>query len=85
MNELWTTNVETYLEIMQLAKKRGKRVGDSMQAEFDEIKAKYPEKFKSMGAVNTDVDLLTGNLREEGHKILNLNEVQKQVDNDRNV
>jgi len=83
MNHAWLLDLKTYLEIISLAEKHGKKAGDSMQEEFNEIMKKHSEKIKSLGAINKDVDLLTGDLREEGFNILNLNELDRRKENER--
>ena len=77
MNNVWNINLDTFLEIMELAKKRGKKAGESMQEEFEEVRKKHPEKFKHLGTTDKDGDLLTGDLREEGIKVLNLDEIER--------
>ncbi|MHA1437893.1 MAG: hypothetical protein ACTSPD_09980 [Promethearchaeota archaeon] len=78
-NHLFAINIDTYLEIIELAKKHGKKPGDSMQEEFIEVIKK--KKAKYLGGTNKDKDLLTGDLREEGLRILNLDELQRKKDN----
>lgn len=73
---LFQTDIDTALEIMELAKKHGKKPGDSMQEEFEEVKKSG--KVKLIGLTDKDCDLLTGNLREKGLKILNLNEIERR-------
>jgi len=78
MKNMWLLDLDTVIEIFELAKKHGKKEGDNIQAEFDEIMKKYPDKFKYLGNTNKDIDLLTGDLREKGLKILNLNEEKRK-------
>jgi len=40
MNDMWIITAEIYLEIIELAQKHGKKQGDSMQEEFEEVKKK---------------------------------------------
>jgi len=74
MNNLWTTDLDTYITIMEeaiiLAKQRGKKPGDNIEVEFFEIAKKKESmtKIKHLGATDMDKDLLLGNLREETHK-----------------
>jgi len=82
-NKISLITFEIYLEIVELAKKHGKKSGDSMQEEFDEILKKYPDKVKELGTTDMDVDLLTGNLRENGKKVLNLKEEDRRKENGR--
>jgi len=79
MNNLWQITIEQYLEIIELAKQHGKKEGDSMQEEFNEIMKKY--KIKSLGTTNKDIDDLTGDLRENGIKVLNLKEIERRKKN----
>jgi predicted nucleic acid-binding Zn-ribbon protein len=75
MNEVWTTDIETMLHIYELAKAHGKKPDENIQDEFDTIRKLYPGKFTSLGITDMDKDLIVGNLREEGKKILNLDEI----------
>lgn len=81
-NLVWAIGLETYLEIIELATKHGKKAGDSMQEEFEEVLKKKKDKFKLLGGTNKDVDLITGDLREEGQNILNLNELNRSKQNE---
>ena len=84
MNGVWTTDVDTMIKIFELGQAHGKKPGESCQEEFDEIRAQFPKKFTFLGTTNKDIDLLTGDLRENGLKILNMNEIKKndnQTDN----
>ncbi len=74
----WSIDPKTALEIFNLAEQHGKKAGESMQTEFLEIYKKKPEKFQLLGATDQDVDMLTGNLREQGKKIINLNEIDRR-------
>ena len=71
-------DIDTYLEIVELAYKHGKKAGDSLQAEFEEVLKMKKDKIKYLGATNKDADLLTGDVREQGLNILNLNEIERQ-------
>jgi hypothetical protein len=75
---VWLTDIDTTLEIFELALKHGKKPGESMQEEFIEIYKQKKEKFQLIGCTEQDIDMLTGNLREEGKKILNLNEIERR-------
>lgn len=79
---MWVTDIDMTLMIFALAKDNGKQVGDSIQEEFEEMRNKYPDRFKHIGNTSQDADLITGNLRENGHKVLNLNELQRRKEND---
>lgn len=77
-NLAWAIDLETYLEIIELATKHGKKTGDNMQEEFEEILKKKKDKFKLLGGTDKDADLLTGDCREKGLKVLNLNELDRR-------
>jgi len=79
---LFITDLETMCEIWDLAKKNNKTAGDSCQKEFEEILGKKPEKFTYIGETDKDIDLLTGDLRENGLKILNLKEIERRKNRD---
>jgi len=87
MNDIWTMNVDTYLQVMEeaiiLGKERGKKEGEEMSQEFFEIAKKKGilDKIKYLGETEMDKDLLTGNLREKGFKILNPDEEERRKKN----
>jgi len=74
----WLIDPHIVCEIIELAQKHGKRKGDNMQTEFETILKKKPNKFKLLGATDQDIDMITGNLREQGKKILNINEINRR-------
>ena len=76
MYNLHSLTLDQYFEIITLAKTSGKVAGDSMQEEFDIIIKKYSVPL--LGVTDKDVDLVTGELRNSGLKILNLNELERQ-------
>jgi len=80
---LFIVDVDACIEIIELAMKNGKKQGESMQKEFDIILNKSPEKFTYIGDTDLDCDLLVGNLREKGLKILNFKEIERRQQNER--
>lgn len=74
MNNIWMLDIDTVLKIYELAQQHGKQAGESIEEEFLQIMKQQPEKFKHLGKTEQDASLFTGNLREEGLKVLNLNE-----------
>ncbi len=72
MNNIWLLNIDDYLEIYDLAKKNGKKEGDNMQEEMLFVMNK--KNVSPIAKTNNDLDLLCGNLREQGIKVLNLKE-----------
>ena len=73
--------IKIYPEAIELAKKNGKQPGQDFGTEFFEIAKKYNIKIDSIGETNQDAGLLTGNAREEGLKVLNLNEEMEKRKN----
>ncbi len=57
--------IEDYIKVYELAEKHGKKPGDSMQEEFEQVKKENPKKFHYLGATDKDKDILLGDLREE--------------------
>jgi len=78
LNHLFMLDLETYLEVCKLAQQNGKKSGESMQQEFEEVIKKKKNKVKYLGATELDIDLLAGNMRENGLKILNMNELNRR-------
>ncbi len=76
-NSIYLLSIEDYLKIIELAKKNGKKAGDSMKDEFMEY-LKTVKNIEKIGEIEMDIDLLAGNLREEGLKILNLKELERK-------
>ena len=85
MNNIWTTSISDFLEIyeeaIKLGKERGKKEGDNLEQEFFEIANKKNKIPKHIGQTEMDKDLLVGNLRENGHKILDIDELNRRKDN----
>lgn len=78
----WTMDIETYIEICNLAMANGKKPGEGMEDEFKEVLKKKTNKIQLVGQGDKDLDLLTGNLREQGKKVFNLNEWERQQKKD---
>ena len=84
MNDMWLITAEIYQEIIELALAHGKKAGDSMQEEFDEVRKNHSE-IQHLGTTDKDIDMLTGELRDKGQKILNLNEEERKRKNNENI
>jgi len=84
MNNLFILSIDDYLTIMEeaivLGKERGKIEGDNLEKEFFEIAEKkgLTNKIKHVGQTELDKDMIVGNLRENGLKILNLDEEKRR-------
>jgi len=78
MNYIYSINSEDllkiYSEAVELAKQHGKKTGEDFGEELFEIAKKYNITIIPLGSTEKDGSMLTGDLREEGKKILNLNE-----------
>jgi hypothetical protein len=90
MNNLFMMTIGDFLpifeEAIELAKSRGKKEGENFEQEFFEV-AKRKEMLNTMkhlGQTQLDKDMLTGELRDKGLKILNLDEIErrKQIEKD---
>jgi len=78
MNKLFAMNISIYLEAIELAQKNGKVAGDSIEKELITIIQKHKEEVTYLGETEKDKDLIVGDLRENGLKILNLDEIERQ-------
>lgn len=82
MSDIHLIDINTYFMIVDLAQKHGKKAGESMQEEFEELRAKYPEKFQYLGFTDKDTDQLTGDLREFGLRVFNPKENERREENE---
>lgn len=76
-------NLEAYYEIIKKALDNGKKPGDYMTEEFEQVAKEHPEWFELIGECDTDVDKLTGELREKGVKVFNIHEVDRKAEHDK--
>jgi len=88
MNYIYSINSEDllkiYSEAVELAKQHGKKTGEDFGEELFEIAKKYNITIIPLGSTEKDGSMLTGDLREEGKKILNLNEeMEKRKNNEK--
>lgn len=67
--------------IKQLCYKNCKKAGEGVAEEAVEVSKRHPEWVTIIGSTDYDADMLTGNLRERGMKILNLNELKRRKEN----
>ena len=84
MNNMHIFDLGMYLEVVELALLHGKKEGDDMTAELEEVSRKYTDKIKFIGTTDMDADMLAGNMRENGYKILNMKEIERR-NNDQNT
>ena len=71
-------SLDVYFLVYELAIKHGKKPGDSMEQEFEEIRQQYPDQFQYIGESEQDADQIIGNLRENGANIFNPHEVDRR-------
>jgi hypothetical protein len=74
-------SADIYIEIVELAQKEGVKEGESMQKQFETILRQKSQEFTYLGDTEKDIDLLTGDLRELGFKILNPKEEERRGKN----
>ena len=79
-NLVWVLkNNKALILAYQLAYKNGKQEGSKdLSEEFIEVHKRHPDWLDFLGATDKDSDMLTGDLREQGVKVLNINEVERQ-------
>lgn len=86
MNLCFVLNDTRALILMyQLGFKNNKKPGEGLAEEALEVSKRHPDWITIIGKTEMDADMLAGNLREEGKKVLNLNELKRQKEGDNNV
>jgi len=75
----WVTDIDTMLEVYELAKKNGKKSGESIEEEFLEIMKKKNQ--SPIAKTYQDIDMMSGNMREAGINVVNLSELERQREN----
>lgn len=70
--------------IWQIGFRNGLKSGEKPRAEeFFEAWARHKDWVEPLGLTEAeDIDILAGNLRESGLKVLNINELKRRVQND---
>lgn len=76
MNDVWSLSVDDYLEIVKRSRELGIKTGESMEEVLKEYMKEKGQ--KPIGKTDKDLDLLSGELREEGVKVLNMNELKRK-------
>jgi hypothetical protein len=71
-------DIDFIIKVYDLGKEHGKKPGESCQEEFEELLKQYPDAITFIGHTDKDSDLLTGDLRENGCKVININEIDKK-------
>lgn len=70
--------LEIYEEAIKLAKERGREVGSDIGDIFFEIVEKKGITAEYLGKTDKDIDLLTGDLREQMLKLINIEEEKRK-------
>ena len=76
-NMFLINDIDFLLKVYDLAREHGKKPGESIQEEFEELLKQNPEAVTLMGTTEEDIDMLSGNLREQGIKVTNLSEIDR--------
>jgi hypothetical protein len=82
---MWMMNPPYVVKAMtlavQIACKNGRKNWMPDFWEFAEVYARHPEWIEPLGATDQDIDLMVGNLRENGLKVRHINEeFRKKID-----
>ena len=75
------TNLKCVLLAMRYAKFQGVKPGESFTKQLAEVIQRHPEWLDKVEECDKDVDLMTGDMREKGKKVFNLNEYMRQKEN----
>lgn len=76
MNDIWMMTADDYIEIVKRAKDLGLKEGESMEEVLKEYMKEKNQ--KPIAKTNKDLDVLCGDMREEGMKVLNMNELKNK-------
>jgi len=71
-------DIDFMLKVYELGRQHGKKPGDSCQSEFEELLAADPGAVTFIGNTEQDIDMVSGNLREAGCKVTNINELNRK-------
>lgn len=74
--------VKAMMLAVQLACKNNRERWMPDFEEFAEVYLRHPEWVTPIGETKDDIDLIAGNLREKGLKVLSLNEELRRKDNE---
>jgi len=80
-NFLWNITMDDYMEAVELAQKNGVKAGESMEKYLLQVMKKKNK--KPLASTNLDIDILTGELREDGLKVLNMSELNRKKKKDK--
>ena len=75
------TNLKCALLAMRYAKFQGVKPGESFAKQLTEVIQRHPDWLGKVEECDKDIDLMTGDMREKGKKVFNLNEYMRQKEN----
>jgi len=67
----------------QLGYKNGKKDGTGLAEEALEVSKRHPSWVTILGTTKQDAGMITGNLREQGVKVLNIQELERRRKNEK--
>lgn len=80
--QILALELDIYLELVEYAKKMGIKEGENMEKAITQFAKENPKKITVIATTEKDIDLLTGNLREMGFKVLNIKEEERKKEKD---
>ena len=85
-NVLWQIHdLKVIPLIYQIGFRNGLKEGERPTlVEWIEVYQRHPDWLSPLGSTEQDIDMLAGNLREQGFKVLNTAEIQRRLDNEKN-
>jgi hypothetical protein len=73
----WLMDIKDYLEIVELAKANGKKAGDDMTEEFQEILKRKAHKIKLLGITDKGKKGIVKDFKDKGYNILDLTDKEE--------
>ena len=74
---VWKLNTATYLDIIDLAMSRGKKEGDSMRDEFEEILRTQRDEHNLLGVTNEAIKEMIDNMSEQDVKMPSIKDLNE--------
>lgn len=82
MGHAITGNIKMAYLAMRYAKFQGVKPGESFAKQLMEVMKRHPEWVTKIEPCDKDIDMMTGDMREQGKKVFNLNEYMRQKGKD---
>lgn len=77
-NMFLINDIDFILKVYELGKKHGKKPGDSCKEEFEEMLKIDPGAVTFLGNTEKDIDMVAGDMREQGTKVVNIAEINRK-------